>query len=113
MDVTVSTTPHPTPFQLVGKSRDGDYWVDVSGELDLATDADLRTALAAVQPHPDGTVLLSLRDLDFVDADSLHQLLTFVRATRLSGRSVGVEGARGVVRRMAGLMGFEAELTVA
>jgi anti-anti-sigma factor len=113
MDVSASTTPHPTAFHLVGRSRDGDYWVDVSGELDLATDADLRTALAAVEPHPEGTVFLSLRELDFVDADSLHQLLTFVRTTRLSGRSVGVEGARGVVRRMAGLMGFEAELAVA
>ncbi|RYU13019.1 STAS domain-containing protein [Nocardioides iriomotensis] len=104
---------HPSIFRLVGSSRDGDYWLDVSGELDLATDDELRIALATVQPHTEGTIWLGVGDLDFVDAASLHQLLTFVRTARLSGRSVGVDGARGVVRRMAGLMGFEAELAVA
>jgi anti-anti-sigma factor len=112
MDAHVST-PYPSLFHLVGSSRNGDYWLDVSGELDLATDDDLRIALAAVQPHRDGTIWLGVGDLEFVDAASLHQLLTFVRAARMSGRSVGVDGARGVVRRMAGLMGFEAELAVA
>jgi anti-anti-sigma factor len=106
-------TAHPSIFRLSGAPRDGDYWVDVSGELDLATDDDLRTALAAIQPHPEGTIWLGVRDLEFVDAASLHQLLSFVRAARLAGRSVGVDGARGVVRRMADLMGFEAELAVA
>lgn len=106
-------TPDPSIFELVGTSRDGDYWLDVRGELDLATDDALRTALAAVRPHAEGTIWLGLGELDFADSASLDQLLTFVRTTRRTGRSVGVEGARGVVRRMAGLMGFEAELAVA
>lgn len=106
--------PIPSPSLLVsGEPRDGDFWVVVSGELDLATSEELRAALASMDLHPGGTVRIGVADVDFVDADSLEQLVTFVRATRLSGRLVGIDGARGVVRRMAGLMGFEDELAVA
>lgn len=101
------------PFFVMSEPREGNFWIIVSGELDLASDSALRTALAAIEPHPDGTVWIEVADLDFVDAASLHQLLTYVRAARLSGRVAGIDGARGVVRRMAGLMGFDDELAAA
>ena len=104
----------PQPITLVsGEPRDGDFWVVVRGELDLATSEELRAALAALRVHAGGIVRSGVADVDFVDADSLEQLVTFVRATRLSGRLVGIDGAHGVVRRMVDLMGFEDELTVA
>lgn len=110
-----STEPAPIPhaFDVSSRQEGEDFWVLVSGELDLSTDADLRVALAAVELGPDGTVWLHLDGLDFVDAASIDQLVDFVRLARDAGRLVGVVGARGVVLRMIRLMGLEPELAVA
>lgn len=107
---TADPTPH---FTLGSETRGEDHWLWVSGELDLATDRDLRAALAAVELKPDGTVWLELGDLDFADAASTHQLVAFVRSTRRSGRRVGVDGAHGVTRRIIDLLGLDGELAVA
>ena len=106
----ISVSP---PFDVSARQQGDDFWVLVTGELDLATDGELKVALAAVELGPDGTVWLHLEERDFVDASSVDQLIEFVRLARDAGRQVGVTGARGVVLRMIRLMGLEAELAVA
>jgi anti-anti-sigma factor len=113
MQFSPSARPLHTGF-AVDARHDGEIvQVLVSGELDMATDAELRVALASVQLGPDGTVWLHLDDLEFADAASVEQLLGFIRLARDAGREVGVIGARGVVLRMIHLMGHAGELDVA
>ena len=109
-------TPHEfeLPCFTVDARRSGeDYWVLVSGELDISTTDDLRIALSAVELGADGTVWLRMAELDFADAGSLDQLVGFTRLAREAGREVGVFGAQGVVLKMIRLMGLESELAVA
>ena len=113
MPSTPDPVPITPPFAVSSRLEGEDFWVLVSGELDLATNQDLRVALAAVELSPDGTVWLHLNELDFVDAASIDQLVRFVRLARDAGRDVGVAGAKGVVLRMIRLMGLEDELAVA
>ena len=100
-------------FTVAARQAGEDYWVLVSGELDIATTDDLRIALSSVELGADGTVWLRMAELEFTDADSLDQLVGFIRLAREAGREVGVFGAQGVVLRMIRLMGLESELAVA
>jgi anti-anti-sigma factor len=104
--------PHPG-FAVDARHHDEGVRVLVSGELDMATDAELRVALASVQLGPDGTVWLHLDELEFADAASVEQLLGFIRLARDADREVGIVGAQGVVLRMIHLLGHAGELEVA
>ena len=108
------SAPVAHPGFAVDARHDGEVLqVLVRGELDMATDAELRIALSSVQLGPDGTMWLHLADLEFADAASVEQLLGFIRLARDAGREVGVAGARGVVLRMFHLLGHAGELAVA
>jgi anti-anti-sigma factor len=113
MQSNPSAHPLHTGFAVDARHRGEVVQVLVSGELDMATDAELRVALSSVELGPDGTVWLHLHDLEFADAASVEQLLAFIRLARDAGREVGVVGARGVVLRMIHLLGHAGELDVA
>lgn len=113
MHHTPSHHPVPSSFSLDAQPDGEDMWVLVSGELDLASDEDLRLALSSVELGQDGTVWLHLAELEFADAASVRQLVGFIRLAREAGREVGVVGVQGVILRMVNLLGLERELDVA
>ncbi len=115
LDDAAPTAPASAPasFAIDAESRGADFWILLRGELDLATDDQLRVALSSLRLAPEGVIWLHLAELHFVDAASLRQLVDFTRHVRAAGRQVAVNGIHGVVRRMTDLLGLEEELAVA
>lgn len=101
-----SPADHDHPgFALAASRQDGGLSLRVVGELDLATENGLRTALSGIDLGPEGSVRMHLAELLFADAASIDQLIGFLRTAQSAGREVAVTGARGVVLRMIELLG--------
>jgi len=78
----------------------------VSGELDLATAADLEHAVALAITRPGvRTVVVELSGLTFLDAAGIAALSRSRIAADASGVPLRAEGARGVVLRVLDLTG--------
>jgi anti-sigma B factor antagonist len=87
----------------VRTERHGDAAVVVpTGELDLATAPALETALArAFHAAGAGSVVLDLRELEFIDSSGLRTLLTARRQAEEAGASFSlVAGHRGLERTL-------------
>jgi anti-anti-sigma factor len=98
----MSDFPMPEAF-TVRTERRGDTAVVVpSGELDLATAPALEGALArAFEAAGDGSVVLDLRELGFIDSSGLRTLLTARRRAEEAGASFSlVAGHRGLERTL-------------
>jgi anti-anti-sigma factor len=72
--VLTGAGPHQPPpaFELRRSVRDGETWVELAGELDMASAPDLSDALAAVQTGP---VVVDLSRLEFIDCTGIRALV--------------------------------------
>ena len=79
--VGVASPPFVCSWHAVGLSAG---WVEVTGELDLATSPQLRQTLRkALQVVR--LVVLDLRDLSFIDASGIHVILDVAGEARRDG----------------------------
>jgi anti-sigma B factor antagonist len=98
----MSDFPMPEAF-TVRTERRSDAWVVVpTGELDLATAPAVEAALGrAFQAAGAGSVVLDLRELEFIDSSGLRTLLTARRQAEEAGASFSlVAGHRGLERTL-------------
>lgn len=79
--------------------------LQVRGELDLATGADLRGAFDGVGAGADVNWELDLRDVTFVDCAGLRALLRSVRSAERRGNDVSIVGASMCVARLSAAWG--------
>lgn len=94
------------PFKVQAET-DGDlHTVSVVGELDQGTAPELRVALTEVL-GADGSVLVDLRDCDFIDSTGLSLLVEAKRKLGDARRSFGVCCPDADVRRMLELTGID------
>jgi anti-anti-sigma factor len=77
--------PEEAPLRVSVTRADGRMTVKVAGELDLATVGALHDALAAVEDD-EATLVLDLRELDFLDSIGIGELLAAHRRARTAGR---------------------------
>ena len=84
----------------VNTERRGDVvQVSVAGELDLATAPRLEEALRAAEESDAKTVLLDLRELDFMDSTGLRAIISADQRARESGHHFAVvQGDENVKR---------------
>lgn len=84
--------------------------VTLEGEADIASLANLRSALAS--PELDGapSVHLHASGLRFCDVATLLELAEFARRSKTSGHVVTTIGAPPMVQKMARIMGVEDDL---
>jgi anti-sigma B factor antagonist len=76
----------------------GAAWVQVAGELDLATSPQLRRTLGEAQKAA-GLVVLDLRELSFIDSSGVHVILDAARdARRNAGRLLIARGPAQIDR---------------
>jgi anti-sigma B factor antagonist len=79
----------------------GAAWVQVAGELDLATSPQFRQTLGEAQ-RAARVVVLDLRELCFIDSSSVHVIIDAARdARRNAGRLLIVRGSAPVDRVLA------------
>jgi len=79
-------------------------WVQVAGELDLATVPQLHEALSAAQSHA-RLVVLDLRGLVFLDSSGVHAIASASRQARRLGRRLVLLRGPSKVDRLFTLTG--------
>ena len=88
------------PLSVAVSTNAGAVWIQIRGELDLATCDDLQTALQAIDYDSADGVHLMLDQLTFCDTGGARILLLFDREARLSGRNTTINGADPLVRKI-------------
>jgi len=77
----------------IGTSREGDYVINLTGELDLAGVSDFAAAVAGALDTDAQTIVLDLSKLEFLDSTGVHAV---IQADRLaSGQDRGFLILRG------------------
>ena len=93
-------------------SKPGTLTIELEGELDIASAPALERLFRQVERDRWPTVVLDLRDLDFIDSSGIRVLLTANdRISRLGGR-VAVRQASRPVRRTLAAIGADGILDV-
>ena len=85
------------------RSIRGEARLALSGELDVATSHDVRSAVRAALGGSN-CVTLDLSGLSFLDATGARTLRELKAAASREGRQLRVTGARGAVRRVLELL---------
>jgi anti-anti-sigma factor len=94
-------------------SEPGTLTIELEGELDIATAPALEQLFREVERDRWPTVVLDLRQLDFIDSSGIRALLTANdRIGRLGGR-MAVRHASRPVRRTLAVIGADSILDVA
>src|SRR6476661_7825357 len=88
----------PLPIEISTARVDGTSYLAVSGELDMATAPLLRDALTE-ESAKGGTLVLDIRDLEFIDAKGIRLLLVAWRASRVDGFNLRLTRASDAVMR--------------
>lgn len=98
----------PGCFGWSQRQIDGGVLVQVTGELDLSTSAELRQRLTKVVESSGGAVIvLDLSELRFLDAHSVGLILAAWTAARCRGGRLEVDGLHGIPERLFGVLGLE------
>ncbi|WP_157246960.1 STAS domain-containing protein [Nonomuraea typhae] len=107
-----------TPLHLTCRRLDGGTdigarggtLIDVAGELDLVTTADLGTFITAVHPDPARPLLLDLAAVTFMDSTGLHLLIDLHQREERCGGSLHLAAPHERVTRVLQITGVHALL---
>jgi anti-anti-sigma factor len=83
-----------------------DNVVEVVGEVDISSVAELQDNLESVQRITTGPVVIDLAQLDFLDVAGTRAVVRFIQHMAAIGRAVRLVGARGVAARVLELFDF-------
>lgn len=92
--------------QIDVREVDGACVVLVSGEVDLASAGDLRSALATAAAQRPARLVVDLTAVSFVDSSGLGAIAGGLRAQREHGGGLDVVGAAAHVRRVFEISGL-------
>ena len=88
-------------------------WIEIRGELDIATLDQLRDALSGVDLADVDAIFLDLRQLTFCDVTGSRLLLQFECAAQSCGHETTFIGARPTTRKVMSLLATGREPTFA
>jgi anti-anti-sigma factor len=80
-------------------------WIDLVGELDLATCPRFERVLREAQDEA-STVSIDLQELSFIDGSGLRAIVTAAARDASAKTSLTLVGPRGQVERLIGLTGL-------
>lgn len=86
--------------------------IAVSGELDLMSSGELEEALEELDGSDHGSVVLDLREVEFMDSAGLAVVVRAHQRAESAGTSFGVASASPQVRRLLALTGMDERMTV-
>jgi anti-sigma B factor antagonist len=94
-----------TSFDVTTTTGDGVARVAVEGELDIATAPMLDATLADIERGGEGTLLLDLALVRFIDSTGLRALLSARRRAEVSGRRLRLANLSPDVERVFDVTG--------
>jgi anti-anti-sigma factor len=90
------------PLDVTTEQRGDQLRVALAGELDIVNAPQLENQLAAIEADAADTLILDLRDLEFIDSTGLRALIAANERARSAGRRlVVVRGAKAVDRLLS------------
>jgi anti-anti-sigma factor len=92
-------SPSPSP--------DGSVWLQVRGELDMASVEGFEPALERAIGEADGPVVVDFAECGFVDSIGVRALIRGARELAQSGRVMRVVGAHDQVRELFGMIALD------
>ena len=95
-------------FRIEISDRQGTHVVRLVGELDVVSASTVARTLVAVAGS---TVMVDMSDLSFIDSSGVAALAQARRLIEARGDRIELRHARGIVRRMFGMLGMEEWLT--
>jgi len=95
MDVTVRT-------------QDDNAIIDVSGKLDAVTAPDLEARIAEVLAGTGGSIVLNLKDLEYISSAGLRVILSTAKQLKAKQKDLAVVALQGPVKRVFEISGFYA-----
>jgi anti-sigma B factor antagonist len=99
-------------FRVETRTEERGTVLAVSGELDLASAPALEEELEKVINGGSGTVIVDLRDLEFIDSTGLSVLVKAHQRAQESDCSFGLVRGGAQVQRLLSLTGLEDRLAV-
>ena len=97
----------PPPFQLSVYHDRGELRLAPSGELDLCTGRELRSAAAAVIGRARGGAVIDLAGLTFIDVAGMRAVADALTALRARGYAARLETGSPAAQRLFELVDFE------
>lgn len=94
-----------TMFGVDASETDGMWTIEVRGEVDSSSAADLRSAIRRAVGT--GPVVIDLRAVPFMDSAGLAALICGVRGIKVAGGSVTLCVRKGAVLRLLTVTGFD------
>lgn len=94
-------------MELTERVLENTLVIDMAGSLDTQTAG---AAMDALQVHLDGkpdNFLINLAGLDFVSSSGLRVILRAAKQVRVNGGNMKVCGARGMVKEVLEISGFD------
>jgi anti-anti-sigma factor len=90
------------PLDVTTEQRGDQLRVALAGELDIVNAPGLEERLAAIEADGADTLILDLRDVEFIDSTGLRALIAANERARSAGRRlVVVSGAKAVDRLLS------------
>lgn len=97
-------------MEITKRVTDSALVVDVLGKLDTQTAGSAMDQLQQYLGVDKGNLLINLSGLDFVSSSGLRVILRAAKQVRASGGTMKVCGARGVVKEVLEISGFDSLL---
>lgn len=97
-------------MELTKRATDNALVVDIVGKLDTQTAGSAMDQLREYLGANDGNLLINLSGLDFVSSSGLRVILRAAKLMRTKGGDMKVCGARGVVKEVLEISGFDSLL---
>jgi anti-sigma B factor antagonist len=82
------------------EQREGQTRVVLGGELDIASAERLERELASIERNSPGTLVLDLRQVEFVDSTGLRALIAADKRARSGGRRLAIVAGSNAVERL-------------
>lgn len=102
----------PPEFRVATVHVNGSTSVELGGEIDLATAAELGARLEAVIDASTGAVTVDLAHVTFLDSSGLKALMSAHRRLRAEGRRLTLRNPSEMVSRLFTVSGVTATLDV-
>jgi anti-anti-sigma factor len=94
-------------FAVVSRREGGDVVVEVCGELDVLSAAELRRVVARlIDDHGISSMVFDIRDMTFIDAAGVSVFVYALRRSRECGGVVRVLHSRPIVQRVFDITGL-------
>ncbi|TMK69397.1 MAG: STAS domain-containing protein [Actinobacteria bacterium] len=101
-----------SPLEIITEQREGQTFMALVGELDIASAPRLEEGLEEVERDTPGTLVLDLRKVDFIDSTGLRAVIAADERARSAGRRFVVVRGPAAVERVFSVTQLDQRLDI-